>query len=106
MLIVVALGVASAALLARANPQAPPAPARAAAADSTAIVPFKINVPDEVLADLKQRLARARFPDELEGAGWNYGTNTNAPDSATAGALRARITLYESGAPYRDTSRR
>jgi len=74
VLIVVALGVASAALIARANPQAQPSPARAAA-DSTAIVPFKINVPDEVLADLKQRLARARFPDEVDGAGWNYGTN-------------------------------
>jgi pimeloyl-ACP methyl ester carboxylesterase len=66
--------VASAALIARANPPAQAAPARAAA-DSTAVVPFKINVPDEVLADLKQRLARARFPDEVEGAGWNYGTN-------------------------------
>lgn len=44
-----------------------------AAAD--AIVPFKIHVPDEVLADLKDRLARTRLPDEIGGSGWDYGTN-------------------------------
>lgn len=37
--------------------------------------PFKINVPDEVLADLRERLARTRFPDEISGSGWDYGTN-------------------------------
>jgi pimeloyl-ACP methyl ester carboxylesterase len=40
-----------------------------------AIIPFKIRVPDETLTDLKLRLARTRFPDELAGAGWDYGTN-------------------------------
>jgi pimeloyl-ACP methyl ester carboxylesterase len=40
-----------------------------------AISAFRIEVPDAVLSDLKQRLARARFPDELEDAGWRYGTN-------------------------------
>jgi pimeloyl-ACP methyl ester carboxylesterase len=39
------------------------------------IVPFKINVPDSVLADLKARLALTRFPEEINGAGWDYGTN-------------------------------
>jgi pimeloyl-ACP methyl ester carboxylesterase len=28
-----------------------------------------------VLADLHERLARTRFPDELQGDGWTYGTN-------------------------------
>jgi epoxide hydrolase len=42
---------------------------------STAIVPFTIHVPDAVLADLKERLARARLPEELDGSGWTYGTN-------------------------------
>jgi len=28
-----------------------------------------------VLADLKQRLARARFPGEIPGSNWDYGTN-------------------------------
>lgn len=39
------------------------------------VVPFTIRVPDAVLVDLKDRLARARLPDELEGVGWQYGTN-------------------------------
>jgi len=37
--------------------------------------PFKINVPDSVLADLKQRLAATRWPDEIPGSGWTYGSN-------------------------------
>src|SRR2546428_7891637 len=44
-------------------------------ADAAAIVPFKIQVPDAVLADLKQRLSQARFADELSDVGWDYGTN-------------------------------
>src|SRR5687767_6857996 len=40
-----------------------------------AVVPFRIQIPDSVLTDLKQRLARARFADEFTGADWNYGTN-------------------------------
>ena len=35
---------------------------------------FEIRVPDSVLDDLKDRLARTRFPDQLDGAEWNYGT--------------------------------
>jgi pimeloyl-ACP methyl ester carboxylesterase len=42
---------------------------------SEAVVPFKINVPESVLADLKQRLARTRFPGEIPGSNWDYGTN-------------------------------
>src|SRR5881409_3828606 len=42
---------------------------------SEAIVPFKIQVPDAVLADLKRRLAQARFADEFPDAAWDYGTN-------------------------------
>ena len=42
---------------------------------SDAVVPFRIQIPDSVLTDLKQRLARARFADEFTGADWNYGTN-------------------------------
>jgi hypothetical protein len=42
---------------------------------SQAIVPFKIHVPDEVLADLKLRLRRTRFPDEVSDSGWAYGTS-------------------------------
>ena len=39
------------------------------------VQPFKIQVPEETLADLKERLAQTRWPDELPGTGWDYGTN-------------------------------
>jgi pimeloyl-ACP methyl ester carboxylesterase len=40
-----------------------------------AVVPFRIAVPDEVLADLRDRLARTRWPDQLADSGWTYGTD-------------------------------
>jgi pimeloyl-ACP methyl ester carboxylesterase len=43
--------------------------------DGGLIVPFRINVPDAVLSDLKDRIDRTRWPDELQGAEWDYGTN-------------------------------
>jgi pimeloyl-ACP methyl ester carboxylesterase len=36
---------------------------------------FSIHVLDTVLADLTRRLDATRWPDELEGAGWEYGAN-------------------------------
>jgi len=45
------------------------------AAGNDAIRPFKIRVPDSLLADLRQRLARARVPGEIPGSNWDYGTN-------------------------------
>jgi len=39
------------------------------------IQPFTINIPQATLEDLRERLARTRWPDEVEGAGWDYGTN-------------------------------
>jgi pimeloyl-ACP methyl ester carboxylesterase len=38
------------------------------------VEPFRIAVPDAVLADLRERLGRTRFPDEIPGSGWGYGT--------------------------------
>lgn len=35
---------------------------------------FRIEVPDAVLGDLRRRLDQARWPDQIEGAGWDYGT--------------------------------
>jgi hypothetical protein len=35
--------------------------------------PFTLRVPDDQLAQLHERLALTRFPDELEGAEWHYG---------------------------------
>lgn len=37
--------------------------------------PFQFNVPQSILDDLQRRLAQTRWPDEAEGAGWNYGAN-------------------------------
>jgi hypothetical protein len=39
------------------------------------IEPFRIRVPDAVLDDLRERLARTRWPDALPDAGWSYGTD-------------------------------
>src|SRR5258708_25289072 len=37
--------------------------------------PLTIQVDHHTLEVLRERLARARWPDEVEGAGWDYGTN-------------------------------
>jgi pimeloyl-ACP methyl ester carboxylesterase len=37
------------------------------------IRPFRIEVSDAELEDLRERLARTRWPDELPGVGWSYG---------------------------------
>ena len=39
------------------------------------VQPFKIDVSDSVLEDLKARLERTRWPDELPGTNWDYGSN-------------------------------
>ena len=43
--------------------------------ESAAVVPYRIKVADNVLRDLKDRLARTRFPDEIPETGWDYGTD-------------------------------
>ena len=35
---------------------------------------FEIRVHDDILEDLHRRLAATRFPDQMEGTGWEYGT--------------------------------
>ena len=40
-----------------------------------AVQPFKVEVTDSVLVDLKARLERTRWPDELPGTDWDYGSN-------------------------------
>lgn len=36
---------------------------------------FHIEIAEETLRDLRERLARTRWPDEIQDAGWDYGTN-------------------------------
>lgn len=44
-------------------------------ARSQEIRPFVIRVEDSVLADLQERLARTRWPDQIPGSGWDYGVD-------------------------------
>ena len=47
-----------------------------ASADRTrGIVPFTIHVPDDDAAGPKRASARTRFPQEIPGTGWDYGTD-------------------------------
>ena len=40
---------------------------------STDVTPFRIDVPDAEIDDLRRRLRDTRWPDELPGVGWGYG---------------------------------
>jgi pimeloyl-ACP methyl ester carboxylesterase len=37
------------------------------------VSPFRIDIPQADLDDLRARLARTRWPDQLPGVGWEYG---------------------------------
>ena len=39
----------------------------------TAVRPYRVEIDQADLDDLRARLARVRWPDELTGAGWDYG---------------------------------
>ena len=39
------------------------------------IEPFTIAVDEEVLTDLRERIARTRWPAHISGSGWQYGTD-------------------------------
>ena len=71
---------------------------RLAAQEGSAIVPFKIAVPDGVLKDLRERLARTRFPSEIENSGWDYGTNLSY--------LRDLVTYWRTTFDWRVQERR
>ena len=77
----------------------PAAPGSSGAGEeSAAILPFTIDVADEVLEDLQDRLSRARYPDELDGAGWTYGTSL--------GYLRELVAYWRDGFDWRAQERR
>jgi pimeloyl-ACP methyl ester carboxylesterase len=42
---------------------------------SLRITPFRIEVPDDVLADLNERIRRTRWPDPAPGPAWEQGTD-------------------------------
>ena len=66
--------------------------------DPTAVRPFEIAVPDEVLEDLHARLERTRLPDQLDGADWDYGTEL--------GYLTELITYWRNEFDWREQERR
>jgi microsomal epoxide hydrolase len=37
--------------------------------------PFRVDIPQEALDDLRARLARTRWPDAPDGAGWTMGAD-------------------------------
>ena len=59
---------------------------------------FRIHVEDAVLEDLRQRLARTRFPDQIEGTGWEYG--------AELGYLRELVATWRDAYDWRAQERR
>ena len=39
------------------------------------VKPYQIHIPDSVLADLRERLERTRWPGEIPDSCWDYGSN-------------------------------
>jgi pimeloyl-ACP methyl ester carboxylesterase len=62
------------------------------------VQPFDISVSCETLDDLRERLARTRFPDEVSGAGWDYGTNL--------AYMRELVGYWESSFDWREQEQR
>ena len=62
-----------------------------------AVRPFKVRVPAPVLADLKRRLERTRWPDEIPGSGWDYGANL--------GYLKELVDYWRDGFDWRAQER-
>jgi pimeloyl-ACP methyl ester carboxylesterase len=58
---------------------------------------FKIQVPDEVLDDLNQRLASVRWPEQKEGSGWQRGTDKDF--------LQELVTYWRNGYDWRARER-
>src|SRR5579863_1431572 len=50
-------------------------PSAKSAATQSTIRPFRAHVPDNVLTDLRRRLAETKWPDQLPGTTWEYGAD-------------------------------
>jgi len=61
------------------------------------IVPFQINITEQELTDLKQRLAMTRYPDQIPDTAWGYGTDT--------AWLRELIAYWQSDFDWREQER-
>lgn len=63
-----------------------------------AIERFTVTVPESDLDDLRDRLDRTRWPDQLPGAGWGYGTDRDY--------LQALIEYWRTGYDWRKAEAR
>lgn len=67
--------------------------------------PYRLSVSDQVLDDFHERLSRTRWPDEVPGSGWRYGSNLDfvrgvvAPRLPRPGARSAARPLRSSTRP-------
>ena len=52
-----------------------PSHGQAGPENPAAIKPFKVHIPEGVLADLRRRLAETKWPDQLPGTTWEYGAD-------------------------------
>ena len=59
----------------------------------TEIKPFRLDIPQSDLDDLRERLARGRWPDEVPGLGWAHG--------APVGYLRDLVEHWRTGYDWR-----
>src|SRR5258708_5664077 len=57
------------------------------------VQPFEIHISQDTLDDLYLRLAMTRWPDEVQGAGWEYGTN--------AGYLKELVAFWQKSFAWR-----
>ena len=39
------------------------------------VQPYRVHVADDILDDMRERLDRTRWPDEIPGSSWDYGSN-------------------------------
>lgn len=71
---------------------------RSQRADDTSVRPFTIKIPDAVLKDVRERLIDTRWPDQLVGADWTYGTNLEY--------LKQLVTYWRDRYNWREQERR
>src|SRR5688572_20462323 len=71
-----------------------PAMTASTACPGAELRPFLLAVPQADLDDLRDRLARTRWPDELPGVGWDYGV--------PLGYLKELAEYWRSGYDWRE----
>jgi epoxide hydrolase len=62
------------------------------------IEPFKITVKDAALRDLQDRLARTRWPNQIDGTGWEYGVPVDT--------MKELLTYWRSKYDWRDQEKK